>query len=103
LATVPVVVTQVAPTVRLIAAVQLSLAGAVAGQVSNTPGEPNNATLLIVLPVAALDAAQLAAWNFAYKTEAEALAFCQAINSEAFLAEDGRIGAPMEDLLFPTE
>jgi hypothetical protein len=49
------------------------------------------------------DAAQLTAWNFAYKTEAEALAFCQAINSEAFLAEDGRIGAPMEDLLFPTE
>jgi hypothetical protein len=49
------------------------------------------------------EASQLSAWSFAYKTEAEALAFCQAINPEAFLAEDGRIGAPMEDPLFPTE
>jgi hypothetical protein len=45
------------------------------------------------------DAAQLAAWNFAYKSEAEALAFCQAINLEAFITEDGRIGAPMKDPL----
>jgi hypothetical protein len=44
------------------------------------------------------NATQLVSWNFAYKTEAEALAFCQAINPEAYLLEDGRIGAPIEEL-----
>ena len=43
------------------------------------------------------NAAELATWDFTYKTEAEALAFCQAINSDAFVLEDGRISAPVED------
>jgi hypothetical protein len=45
----------------------------------------------------AQDESELTAWDFANKTEAEALAFCQAINPEAYLLPDGRIGAPMAD------
>jgi hypothetical protein len=41
--------------------------------------------------------AELAAWDFTYKTEAEALAFCKAINPEAYLLPDGKITAPLED------
>lgn len=44
------------------------------------------------------DASQLAAWDFAYKTEADALTFALAINPEAYLLEDGRIGAPMNEI-----
>jgi hypothetical protein len=40
---------------------------------------------------------ELAIWDFAYKSEAEALVFCQAINPDAFVLEDGRISAPIED------
>jgi hypothetical protein len=43
------------------------------------------------------NAAELGTWDFTYKTEAEALAFCQAINPDAFVLEDGRISAPLED------
>jgi hypothetical protein len=44
------------------------------------------------------DVSQLTAWNFTYKTEAQALSFCVAINPEAYLLEDGRIGAPIEEI-----
>jgi len=46
-----------------------------------------------------VDATALATWSFAFVTEAEALAFCQAINPEAYLLEDGRITAPMPELI----
>jgi uncharacterized protein YebE (UPF0316 family) len=41
--------------------------------------------------------AQLIVWNFTNITEAEALAFCLAINSNAYLLPDGRITAPLEE------
>jgi len=44
-----------------------------------------------------VDFALLADWNVAELTEVEALTFAQALNPEAFLANDGRIGAPMPD------
>jgi hypothetical protein len=48
----------------------------------------------------AQDESALTAWEFANVTEEEALEFAQAINPEAYLLEDGRIGAPIEE---PTE
>ena len=46
----------------------------------------------------AQDESALAAWHFSNITQEEALAFCLAINPEAYLLEDGRIGTPMKDL-----
>ncbi len=43
------------------------------------------------------DESQLTAWNFTNITEAEALAFCLAINSNAYLLPDGTITAPIEE------
>jgi hypothetical protein len=43
------------------------------------------------------DESQLTAWDFTNITEAEALAFCQAINSNAYLLPDGTITAPLEE------
>lgn len=40
----------------------------------------------------------LAAWDFTNISQEDALAFCLAINPEAFLLEDGRIGAPMNEM-----
>lgn len=41
--------------------------------------------------------AVLTPWEYAELTQGEALEFAQAIDPEAFLLEDGKIGAPMED------
>jgi len=43
------------------------------------------------------DESQLTAWSFTNITEAEALAFCQAINPNAYLLPDGKITAPFEE------
>jgi hypothetical protein len=43
------------------------------------------------------DETKLTAWEFTNITEAEALAFCQAINPEAYLLPDGRITVPIEE------
>jgi hypothetical protein len=43
------------------------------------------------------DETELTAWEFTNITEAEALAFCQAIDPEAYLLPDGRITAPIEE------
>jgi hypothetical protein len=43
------------------------------------------------------DELELTTWEFTNITEAEALAFCQAINPEAYLLPDGRITAPIEE------
>ena len=43
------------------------------------------------------DESQLTAWNFVNITEAEALAFCLAINPNAYLLPDGTITAPLEE------
>jgi hypothetical protein len=39
----------------------------------------------------------LADWGVTELTETEALAFAQALNTEAFMLEDGRIGVPYSD------
>ena len=43
------------------------------------------------------DESELITWDFTNITEAEALAFCQAINPEAYLLPDGRITAPINE------
>ena len=43
------------------------------------------------------DETELTTWDFTNITEAEALAFCQAIDPEAYLLPDGRITAPIEE------
>jgi len=45
----------------------------------------------------AQDESELTAWEFTNISEAEALAFCQAINSNAYLLPDGTITAPIEE------
>lgn len=45
-----------------------------------------------------VDEAELTAWGVTNISEANALAFCLAINPEAYLLEDGRIGAPMNEM-----
>jgi hypothetical protein len=42
------------------------------------------------------DESELTPWEFENITEAEALAFCQAIDPNAYLLPDGRITAPIE-------
>lgn len=46
-----------------------------------------------------VDESELTTWEVKNITEAEALSFCQAINPEAFVAEDGRISTPFEGLI----
>jgi hypothetical protein len=43
------------------------------------------------------DESQLTDWEFTNITEAEALAFCQALNPNAYLRPDGKITAPVEE------
>lgn len=44
----------------------------------------------------AVDESELSTWQVKNVTQEEALAFCQSINSAAYLTEDGRITAPIE-------
>jgi hypothetical protein len=59
-------------------------------------GDADNGTILgyVTEPV---DESELTAWQVTNITEAEALAFCVAINPQAYLLPDGRITAPFEE------
>jgi hypothetical protein len=46
------------------------------------------------------DEIELAIWEFQNITQEEALDFCLSINPEAYLSEDGRILAPIEEREF---
>ena len=60
-------------------------------------GEVENRGTVMGYVTEAQDETELTTWDFANITEAEALAFCQAINPEAYLLPDGRITAPIEE------
>jgi hypothetical protein len=45
-----------------------------------------------------VDESELTTWEVTNITQAEALAFCQAINPQAYLLDEGRIAAPYEDI-----
>jgi hypothetical protein len=68
--------------------------GAEGGWVS---GEVENGRTILGYVTEPQDESQLTAWDFANITQTEALAFCIALNSEAYLLDDGRITAPIED------
>ena len=46
-----------------------------------------------------VDESELTIWEVKNITQAEALAFCQALNPEAYLLDDGRITAPIGDII----
>jgi len=46
----------------------------------------------------AVDESELTAWEVTNITEAQALAFCLALNPQAYLLDDGRITAPIGDI-----
>jgi hypothetical protein len=60
-------------------------------------GEVENGGTILGYVTEEQDETELTAWNFTNITEAEALAFCLAIDSEAYLLDDGRITAPIEE------
>lgn len=60
-------------------------------------GEITNGGIILGYITESQDESELTAWDFANITEAEAVAFCQAINPEAYLLDNGRIGTPIEE------
>lgn len=63
-------------------------------------GEAENGGTILGYVTEEQDESELTAWEFTNLSQAEALAFCLAINSEAYLLEDGTITAPIEELIF---
>jgi hypothetical protein len=63
-------------------------------------GEAENGGTILGYVTEAQDESELTAWDFTNITQAEALSFCLAINPEAYLSEEGRITAPIEELVF---
>jgi hypothetical protein len=61
-------------------------------------GQAENSGIILGYLSAPVDESQLTAWEFANITEAEALAFCQAINPDAYLLPDGKITVPMIEI-----
>jgi hypothetical protein len=59
-------------------------------------GQLENGGTVLGYVTESLDESQLTNWNFANITQAEALSFCIAINSEAYLLPNGKISAPIE-------
>jgi hypothetical protein len=59
-------------------------------------GEIENGGTILGYVTEPVDETQLTAWEVTNITEAEALEFCLALNPEAYLLPDGRIGAPDE-------
>lgn len=62
-------------------------------------GQVENGGTILGYVSAVVDATALATWSFTSVTETEALNFCQVINPEAYLLEDGRITVPMPELI----
>jgi hypothetical protein len=62
-------------------------------------GEAENGGTILGYLTEAVDESELTAWEVTNITEAEALEFCRAINAEAYLLDDGRITAPIGDII----
>jgi hypothetical protein len=60
-------------------------------------GEVENGATILGYISEPQDESELTAWDFTNITEQEALAFCQEINPEAYMLEDGRITASIEE------
>jgi hypothetical protein len=57
-------------------------------------GQPQDGGTILGYVTEPVDESELTTWEVSNITQAEALAFCQAINPDAFVAEDGRISTP---------
>jgi hypothetical protein len=60
-------------------------------------GEIENEGTILGYLTEPVDETELTTWEVKNITQAEALAFCIAINPEAYLLDDGRITAPREE------
>jgi hypothetical protein len=60
-------------------------------------GQVENDGIILGYVTEPQDETELSAWSFVNITQAEALAFCQAIDPAAYLLADGRITAPIEE------
>jgi hypothetical protein len=60
-------------------------------------GEVENGATILGYISEPQDELELTAWDLTNITEQEALAFCQEIDPEAYVLEDGRITAPIEE------
>ena len=60
-------------------------------------GQAENGGTILGYVTQPQDESELTTWEFTNISEAEALAFCQAINPEAYLLPDGRITVPIEE------
>ena len=63
-------------------------------------GETENTGTILGYVTEPIDESQLTSWDFKNISQAEALAFCVAINPEAYLVPDGRITAPIRNDFF---
>ena len=61
-------------------------------------GEAENNGTIIGYVTEPVDESELTTWEVKNITQAEALAFCLAINPQAYLLDDGRITAPRVDI-----
>ena len=59
-------------------------------------GEPENGGTILGYVTEPVDESQLTPWDVQNITQAEALAFCTALNPEAYLTDEGTIVAPVE-------
>ena len=62
-------------------------------------GEVENGGTILGYATEVPDELVLAAWEFKNISQEEALNFCLAINSEAYLLPDGKITAPLPDMI----
>jgi hypothetical protein len=60
-------------------------------------GEIENGGTILGYVTETQDQEKLTTWEFRNITESEALAFCLAIDSEAYLLPNGKIVAPLQD------
>lgn len=60
-------------------------------------GEAENGGTILGYVTEPQDESELAAWDFANISELDALEFCLALNPQAFVADDGKILAPVEE------
>jgi hypothetical protein len=60
-------------------------------------GETENEETILGYVTEPVDESELTTWEVKNITQQEALDFCLAINPQAYLSDDGRIAAPIED------
>jgi hypothetical protein len=61
-------------------------------------GEAENGGTILGYITEPVDETELTTWEVKNITQSEALAFCLAINAEAYLLDDGRITVPIEEM-----